>query len=81
MVDILLVVSRSVDPHIFSDPDPGSQNYADPTYLLNWSSNKKVCCGHHHDNEWEKEREIDSSHQAVGTSSLQSINIIHVIIY
>ena len=23
----------SVDPHIFADPDPGSQNSADPTYL------------------------------------------------
>ena len=23
--------SKSVDPHIFADPDPGSQNLADPT--------------------------------------------------
>ena len=23
--------SGSVDPHIFADPDPGSQNLADPT--------------------------------------------------
>ena len=24
----------SVDPHIFADPDPGSQNHPDPEYLL-----------------------------------------------
>ena len=33
MVDILPLGSGSVDPHIFADPDPdpGSQNLADPT--------------------------------------------------
>jgi len=31
-VDILPLGSGSVDPHIFADPDPGSQNLADPTY-------------------------------------------------
>ena len=31
LVDILAFGSESVDPHIFSDPDPGSQNLADPT--------------------------------------------------
>ena len=31
LVDILPLGSRSVDPHIFADPDPGSQNLADPT--------------------------------------------------
>ena len=31
LVDILPLVSGSVDPHIFVDPDPGSQNLADPT--------------------------------------------------
>ena len=30
MVDILPLGSGSVDPHIFADPDPGSQNLADP---------------------------------------------------
>ena len=28
--DILSLESGSVDPHIFADPDPGSQNLADP---------------------------------------------------
>ena len=31
LVDILSLGSGSVDPHIFADPDPGSQNHADPT--------------------------------------------------
>jgi len=33
LVDILPLGSGSVDPHIFEDldPDPGSQNLADPT--------------------------------------------------
>jgi len=31
LVDILSLGSGSVDPHIFADPDPGSQNLADPT--------------------------------------------------
>ena len=31
LVDILPVGSNSVDPHIFADPDPGSQKLADPT--------------------------------------------------
>ena len=31
MVDILPLGSGSADPHIFADPDPGSQNLADPT--------------------------------------------------
>ena len=31
LVDILPLGSGSVDPHIFSDPDPGSENLADPT--------------------------------------------------
>ena len=33
LVDILPLGSGSVDPHIFGDPDPdpGSQNLADPT--------------------------------------------------
>ena len=31
MADILLFVSGSADPHSFKDPDPGSQNLADPT--------------------------------------------------
>ena len=31
LVDILPLRSGSVDPHIFADPDPGSQNLADPT--------------------------------------------------
>jgi len=31
LVDILPIGSGSVDPHIFADPDPGSQNLADPT--------------------------------------------------
>ena len=31
LVDILPLGSRSVDPHIFADPVPGSQNLADPT--------------------------------------------------
>ena len=31
LVDFLPFGSRSVDPHIFADPDPGSQNLADPT--------------------------------------------------
>ena len=33
LVDILPLGSGSVDPHIFADPDPGSQNLADPTDL------------------------------------------------
>ena len=31
LVDIFPLGSRSVDPHIFADPDPGSQNLADST--------------------------------------------------
>ena len=31
LVDIFPLGSGSVDPHIFADPDPGSQNLADPT--------------------------------------------------
>ena len=31
LFDILLLQSGSVDPDIFADPDPGSQNLADPT--------------------------------------------------
>ena len=31
LVDILPLGSGFVDPHIFADPDPGSQNLADPT--------------------------------------------------
>ena len=31
LVDIFPLGSGSVDPHIFPDPDPGSQNLADPT--------------------------------------------------
>ena len=31
LVDILPLGSGSVDPHIFADLDPGSQNLADPT--------------------------------------------------
>jgi len=31
LVDILPLGSGSVDPNIFEDPDPGSQNLADPT--------------------------------------------------
>ena len=31
LFDILLLRSGSVDPDIFADPDPGSQNLADPT--------------------------------------------------
>ena len=31
LVDILSLGSGSVDPHIFADPDPGSQNLADLT--------------------------------------------------
>ena len=31
LVDILPLGSGSVDPHSFADPDPGSQNLADPT--------------------------------------------------
>ena len=31
LVDILPLGSGSVDPHNFADPDPGSQNLADPT--------------------------------------------------
>ena len=31
LVDILPLGTGSVDPHIFADPDPGSQNLADPT--------------------------------------------------
>ena len=32
LVDILPLGSGSVDPHIFADPDPGSQNLADPKH-------------------------------------------------
>ena len=32
LVDILLLGSGSVDPHIFAYPDPGSQNLADPKH-------------------------------------------------
>ena len=31
LVDILPLGSGFVDPHIFADPDPGSQNLPDPT--------------------------------------------------
>ena len=31
LVDILPFGSGSVDPHIFADPERGSQNLADPT--------------------------------------------------
>ena len=31
LVDILPLGSGFVDPHIFADPDSGSQNLADPT--------------------------------------------------
>ena len=31
LVDILPLGPGSGDPHIFADPDPGSQNLADPT--------------------------------------------------
>ena len=31
LVDILPLGFGSVDPHIFADPDPRSQNLADPT--------------------------------------------------
>ena len=31
LVDILPLGSGSVGPHIFVDPDPGSQNLADPS--------------------------------------------------
>jgi len=31
LVDILPLGSESMDPYIFADPDPGSQNLADPT--------------------------------------------------
>jgi len=31
LVDFLPLGSGSMDPHIFADPDPGSQNLADPT--------------------------------------------------
>ena len=31
LVNILPLGSGSVDPHIFADPDPGSQNLADST--------------------------------------------------
>ena len=31
LIDILPLGSGSVEPHIFADPDPGSQNLADPT--------------------------------------------------
>ena len=36
MVDILPLGSGSVDPHIFADPDSGSQNLADldPKYCV-----------------------------------------------
>jgi len=33
LADILPLGSGSVDPHIFVDTDPGSQNLADPTDL------------------------------------------------
>ena len=32
LVDILPFGSGSVNPHIFADPDPGSQNFVDPTH-------------------------------------------------
>ncbi len=31
IVDILPLETGSVDPHNFADPNPGSQNLADPT--------------------------------------------------
>ena len=33
-VDIFPLGSGSVDPHIFADPDPGSQHLTDPTDLI-----------------------------------------------
>ena len=33
LVDILPLESGSVDPHIFADPDPETQNLVDPTDL------------------------------------------------
>ena len=30
-IDILQLTSETMDPHIFADHDPGSQNLADPT--------------------------------------------------
>jgi len=36
LVDILPLGSGSVDPHIFPDPDPGSQNLVDPTDPKHW---------------------------------------------
>ena len=48
LVDILPFGSGSVDPHIFADPDPGSQNLADPKdpdpkhcFKVNYARNKK----------------------------------------
>ena len=39
LVDIFLLVPGSVDSHILADPDPGSQNLADPT-----DPDPKRCC-------------------------------------
>ena len=33
LVDTLTLETGSVDPHFFADPDPGSQNVADPISL------------------------------------------------
>ena len=47
LVDIFSLESGSVDPHIFADPDPGSQNLADPTdpdpYPTHWKLLLKKC--------------------------------------
>ena len=32
LVDIFLLESGSVDPHIFADTDPGNQNLEDPKH-------------------------------------------------
>ena len=47
LVDILPLGSGSVDPHIFADPDPGSQNLADPTDPdpKHWLTQKERVCG------------------------------------
>ena len=44
LVDILPLGSGSVDSHIFADPDPGSQNLADPTDPdpKHWSINERT---------------------------------------
>ena len=37
LIDILPLGSGSVDPHIFADPDPGSQNLADRILSIKFS--------------------------------------------